>query len=328
LYARPIEEVGRSPLPVLRSCVAALAGHVLRLSARRAGIVLVYHGLASRTGDADRELVAPHGSELFEAQLRHLARNYRVVSAAELPRAVARRRRGERFPAAITFDDDLASHLTLALPILRRIGVHGTFFLTGATLRGPFAFWWPRLEMVGSDQRKLAELSAALGAAVAAVPPPRTLQELGRLVEWLEPEARDAFAAHLEVEPLDAGLQERDVRALVEAGMAIGFHTRRHDVLTNLDERRLANAFEEGRRQLEEVMGSRLTVVAYPHGRGDERVAAAASRAGFEVGFTGVARAVRADNDTLLLGRLSPSHRSAGHLALQIVAALFRARAD
>ncbi|MDP9227052.1 MAG: hypothetical protein M3P18_25045 [Actinomycetota bacterium] len=100
---------------MLRKCLAAVVGSLLRLSARRAGIALVYHGVALRTGDTNLELVAPHGVDIFEAEMRHLARTYRVVSAAELLDAVARRRRGERFPIAVTFDDDLASHVSLAL---------------------------------------------------------------------------------------------------------------------------------------------------------------------------------------------------------------------
>jgi peptidoglycan/xylan/chitin deacetylase (PgdA/CDA1 family) len=68
--------------------------------------------------------------------------------------------------------------------------------------------------------------------------------------------------------------------------MPIGFHTCRHHYLPLLENEELPTALEEGRAELEELTGP-LTVVAYPHGAADERVAAAARAAGFAVGYTG-----------------------------------------
>lgn len=314
----------RSPRAVARLVgrpVAALLILLLRLTGRRAGVAIVYHGVASQTGDPDLELVAPHGEQLFESQLRYLAAAFRLVDASELPAAVAARRRGERFPAAVTLDDDLASHVTVALPILERLGIKATFFLTGATLQGPRSFWWQRLQRLAqSDPQRLTELS--LGAAPADAP--LALHELARRVEQLDPTARRAFEERLGDGDGDAGLRAEDVRALGEAGLAIGFHTRGHHYLPLLPDDELARAFEEGREDLEELAGRPLTAIAYPHGAADARVAAAARAAGFEIGFTGVPRAVRAADDPLLLGRLDPSHRSVGHSALQLVDALLR----
>jgi peptidoglycan/xylan/chitin deacetylase (PgdA/CDA1 family) len=310
--------------------VAAVLMRLMRLTARRAGIAVVYHSLATRTGDPESELVAPHGVDLFEAQLRHMAAAFRVVDATELPEAVARRRRGERFPAAVTFDDDLDSHVSLALPILQRVGVPATFFLTGATLNGPFSFWWERLQqVVDFDGQRLAEVFAAVGAAPPDARRTGTIHELGLLVERLDPAERASFDEVLDdpaVMP-KVGLPAERVRSLVEAaGTSFGFHTRRHHYLPTLDDEALAEAFEEGRPELEELVGQRLTAIAYPYGAADERVAAAARRAAFVVGYTGSDKAACPDDDLLLLGRLEPSHRSVGHFALQLVTLLFRAR--
>jgi peptidoglycan/xylan/chitin deacetylase (PgdA/CDA1 family) len=296
---------------------ARLVVFALRFTDRRRGVALVYHALARRSGDPEAELVAPHGERLFEHQLGFLARAFRIVDAAELPAAVAARRRGERFPAAVTFDDDLSSHVSTALPILLRHEARATFFLTGATLAGPSAFWWQRLQHAARAEPELvAQLCREQGAA--------SLHELARRVECLEPAELRAFEERLGGADAEPGLRAEDVRALVDAAMAIGFHTRRHRYLPLLPEDELAQAFEEGRAELERLAGGPLTIVAYPHGAGDERVAAAARTAGFDAGYTGRPRAVRPGDDPLLLGRLSPSHRSAGHLAVQLVAALLR----
>src|SRR5262245_17390140 len=121
----------------MKMTLAVVLALLLRLSARRAGVVLVYHALAERTGDPERDLVPAHSVAQVEAQLRHLLRRYELVRLEELPAAVAARRRGRRFPISVSFDDDLESHAHLAAPLLRRLGVPATFFLTGATLEGP-----------------------------------------------------------------------------------------------------------------------------------------------------------------------------------------------
>jgi peptidoglycan/xylan/chitin deacetylase (PgdA/CDA1 family) len=275
------------------------------------------------------ELVPPHRERLFEAHMRHLAATYRVVPAAELQEAAASRRRRERFPVAVTFDDDLASHVQVALPVLRRTGLHATFFLSGASLAAPYAFWWERLQRAsGSGKAGIHELTNAL-ATRAGGSSPRSIHEAGSLIEALEPHERDALAAALlEIagpDPPDAGMRAADVRALAEAGMEIGFHTLRHDPLTALSDAALGEALRNGKRELEELAGQRLRVVAYPHGRADQRVAAAARNASFELGYTGALEAVRPTSDRFLLGRISPSNRSAGRFARQIAWALFTA---
>ena len=47
---------------------------------------------------------------------------------------------------AITFDDDLRSHVDFAAPLLARVGATATFFLSGSSLDDPNRFWWERLQ--------------------------------------------------------------------------------------------------------------------------------------------------------------------------------------
>jgi peptidoglycan/xylan/chitin deacetylase (PgdA/CDA1 family) len=292
-----------------RLALASLLGFAMRLSGRRAGLALVYHEVAERNGDPGRELVPPHALELFEAQVRHVARRYRLVRAEDLPAAVAARRRGERFPAAITFDDDLVAHAALAAPALRRLGVPATFFLTGASLDRPFAFWWQRLQQA-------ADLGLDLPVEGDGI------HEAAARLEGMSPADRDAIAARLEDAPAEPGLPRERVRELAAAGFDIGFHTLRHDRLTDLDDEALARAFTDGRAELEDAAGRPFTAIAYPHGKADERVARAAAAAGFRLGFTGRYEAVEPSSDLLLLGRIEPSFGPAANFAVQLVGAL------
>jgi peptidoglycan/xylan/chitin deacetylase (PgdA/CDA1 family) len=311
----------RAARPLVRAGGERAAETILRRLERsglRAGVAIAYHSVAGRTGDPRYELVPPHSLELFEAALEHLTRRYRVVPSADLVSATAGRSRGEPFPAAVTFDDDLESHVTHALPVLRRLKITATFFLTGRTLERPYTFWWDRLQ----DAVDVGvEVPPPEGGEAAAVPR-RGIHSLGRTVEDLSPGRRDRWADELPPGATARGLPHESVRTLIAGGMTVGFHTYRHDALTTLDDEHLARAMEAGRGELEAVVGRRLSEIGYPHGRADARVAAAARAGGFDIGFTTAEVAVTPADDLLLLGRINPSYRSLGHFALQLARAL------
>jgi peptidoglycan/xylan/chitin deacetylase (PgdA/CDA1 family) len=315
LFQRRIVKLLLRPVVTALGIPAAAAIEVvLRFTSRRVGIALMYHSVAVVQGDQTREIVAPHGVSTLERQLRHLQRRYRVVEARDLLEATRARRRGEPFPVAVTFDDDLSSHAKLALPVLVRVGTHATFFLSGASLAAPFAFWWERLQR--ASDRGLDDLPALVGV------PGATVRELGYSIEEMTPVEREAVSARLAErlgpDPPDAGMREQDVEELVRAGMTVGFHTLRHDQLPPLSDDALAAALRDGRERLEHVVGRPLDVIGYPHGHADARVAAAARAAGFTTGFGVADTVVWADSDPLLLGRITPTYRSAGHFAIQL----------
>ena len=303
----------------LARTLASVLARLARCSGRQAGAALVYHRLAADPGDTGRAIVPAHGRAVFEAQARHLAACYDVIPASELVGAVRARRRGQRFPVSITFDDDLQSHRHIALPVLQRHGLTATFFVSGASLWEPHAFWWERLQYAVDAQIPLANL----------VPKDVAVDSIGDLaaaIRDLPPDERDAVSALLHArlgpDPENAGLREEGVRALTQAGCEIGMHTLRHDYLPHLDDTALALAMTDGRDRLAAVAGRPIRIIAYPHGASDARVAAAARTAGYSAGFTTQPTAVLADDDPLLLGRLEPSFRSASRFALRLVLTL------
>jgi peptidoglycan/xylan/chitin deacetylase (PgdA/CDA1 family) len=323
-----VRAVLREILPWLfRLAVAPVLARAVRWSGRRAGVALVYHRLDEASGDLRRELVPAHGRRLFEAQMRHLAFYYDVVPASELPAATAGRRRGERFPVTITFDDDLASHRSVAMPALRRLKLPATFFLSGAGLSEPHSFWWERLQSAVDAGLPVATLLPAPAATAAGG---AGIHELATAIGTLPPEERDAVAERLCAwagsGPSEIGLAEEDVRELAAAGFEIGSHTLRHDYLPRLDDATLARAMIDGRDRLARIAGHQLHAIAYPHGGADRRVAAAARAAGYTTGFTTLPVAVLQGDDPLLLGRLQPSFASAGRFALRLILCLMRRR--
>lgn len=287
----------------------------LRLSRRRAGVVLVYHAVAERRGYPDRELVPAHAREQLDAQLRHLRSCYRIVRLGDLRTAIEERRRGARFPVAITFDDDLVSHLELAAPLLERHGATATFFLCGASLDHPHAFWFQRLQRV-VDEGKTPPVEG------------ETIHEIARRIEAMAPDERAGVEAQLATDTTSSveerGIRSEDVRTLVARGFDIGFHTLRHERLTALDDGALQLALTDGRRELAMAAGRPLHAIAYPHGKADGRVAVAARTAGFDLGVTGRYEAVTPTTDPLLLGRIEPTFATHAHFASQLARLLLR----
>ena len=303
----------------------------LRLSRRRIGLALVYHRVSEQAGDPALELNPAVATRAFTAQVRFFARAFRLVRASELRGAAAPRRRGQRIPLAITFDDDLPEHVRVAAPALREARAPATFFLCGSFLGGERFFWWEALQaavdagVLEPDDVPGGDVKQALASR------PRAIHRLAQALEMLSPaeraEAGRLLAARAAPYRPSDRLGVDDARALA-ADFEVGFHTRRHDRLTGLDDAELADRLTEGRAALEELAGKPLRAIAYPHGKADARVVGAVRRASFAAGFTGEPTGWEAGGEPLLVGRLEPrAGEPLGLVALRIVRALLQAGA-
>jgi peptidoglycan/xylan/chitin deacetylase (PgdA/CDA1 family) len=306
---------------------------LMRVTGRRAGLALLYHEIDDRQGTRERELIPAVESGRFRQELRHLSRYYEIVPAESFLQAIASRRRGGRFPLCLTFDDDASQHATHALPALQEAGVPATFFLSGTFLDArPQSFWWHRLQRA-IDRGVAPETVSALLPPHARVPLDGSPSDIHRLAEQitrgLTPGERgEVTEALLPLAGPDAAedlLSPSGAGALAGAGFGIGFHTRRHDALTGLDDSSLERALEDAREDLARFAGRPVDAIAYPHGIVDARVAAAARRAGFTLGFTYSGASATPASDPLLLGRHEPGPVSLGEFALSIARALSRA---
>jgi peptidoglycan/xylan/chitin deacetylase (PgdA/CDA1 family) len=79
-------------------------------------------------------------------------------------------------------------------------------------------------------------------------------------------------------------LGAEDLAGLADQGWEIGSHTLTHPVLTEVEDETLGVELAESRREIERLTGRACTSVAYPTGRADWRVAAAAAAAGYTAG--------------------------------------------
>jgi peptidoglycan/xylan/chitin deacetylase (PgdA/CDA1 family) len=266
-------------------------------SARPAGLVVLYHRIEQDSGDAARELVPAVGVREFRRELRWLRRLFRVVAAADILEASNARRRWQRLPLAITFDDEWPTHASLALAALRAERLAATFFLTGAPLQGAGPFWWESLQ----------EATDAGAATATVVDGPDIFAQAATITAARAP-AREAMSmalGDLAGPATRSGMTASDVLA-VAGEHDVGFHTIRHHSLLTLTAAELERALREGRGPLEGLLGRPTELLAYPHGAAGPREARAAERAGFTMAFTTHAAPCGQATDPLLVGRLEP----------------------
>ena len=103
----------------------------------------------------------------------------------------------------------------------------------------------------------------------------------GRTLSWpgIEHELTDETEAELRP------LRWSELETLHEVGWEVGSHTVNHPLLTAVDDARLDTELRASRREILDRLGT-CDSVSYPYGRADERVAAAAARAGYTVACT------------------------------------------
>ena len=92
------------------------------------------------------------------------------------------------------------------------------------------------------------------------------------IAEWQRPETIE------ELQPLSWD----DAESLLARGWEVGSHTASHPLLTRVDDHRLHDELVRSRAAIQDRLGG-CTSLAYPYGQADERVAAAARAAGYEV---------------------------------------------
>jgi peptidoglycan/xylan/chitin deacetylase (PgdA/CDA1 family) len=230
--------------------------------------------------------------ETFAQHLDAFAAFADIVPLADV---LSRHDSGSRLRVAVTFDDDDPADVEVALPVLAQRGVRATFFLSGRSLHRLPHYWWTVLEgAVAAGGVEAVGRALGLRGGIAdiarACEDPRVAE---RLIDWAPPAA-------------DRMPTAADIRQLAAAGMTIGFHTLRHPVLPLLDDAALDVALTEGRQELADAAGVPIEAIAYPHGRGDERVARAAERHGFTAGFVVGGRGVPRIVDRFRLPRWEP----------------------
>jgi peptidoglycan/xylan/chitin deacetylase (PgdA/CDA1 family) len=264
---------------------------------------------------------------MFEQQLDWLQCGYRLITPGELEAAVAGHGTLPENAALLTFDDGLIDHYRTVFPILRRRGLAGLFFVAQDACAVA-----PRVLGVHKTHFLLASLgSEAFGRAVLDACEPAlagsdrarrrhifgadrweyaderaikdllnyelSFEEAGRVLGSLferslggETEfARDLY--------LDAAM----IGEMAQAGMAFGYHTRSHRMLSRLTAAEQELELRDGVRWIRDLTGQASVSFCYPWG-GPRTYTSDTVRilreAGYSVAYNTVRRRLDVTRDT------------------------------
>ena len=105
-------------------------------------------------------------------------------------------------------------------------------------------------------------------------------QRLGQRDDWCRTDPNNSDGATHPLMSLEQALE------LGRRGFELQSHTRTHPDLTTLSDAALAEELAGSRQELEAALGRPVEYLAYPYGRHDERVMAAARQAGYRAAFS------------------------------------------
>lgn len=306
-----------------------LAGNLLSPAGDRGRLsILIYHRMLA---SPDPILRDENDAATFERHMALLAAEFNVLPLGE---ACERLVRGG-IPAravSITFDDGYADNERLALPILKRLGLRATFFVSTGFSDGGFMFNDGVIEAVrhapagthdlsrlglgrynldGSESRRMA-----IDALLAQIKY-RPVRERGALVERLAAAMRSTLPENLMMRP-------PQIKRLRDEGMEIGGHTVSHPILAVLNEEEARAEIVEGKRRLEEITGAPVTLFAYPNGKPGRdygsRDVDLVRRAGFTAAVSTTAGAASRASDFFQLPRFTPWDKSPSRFGLRLLA--------
>ena len=296
----------------------------LRRRFARAVPILAYHRILDVPNEDefpfDIELVSASVSA-FAEQMTFIKDQYQPITLADLLACLDNERPPPRGAIVVSFDDGFADNYYNAFPILRRLGIPATIFLSTGYLDRQEMYWYEKLThdvmttratqlrlldeppwAIGEDARSRRSVMAELLRRLKRVRNPLRLGCLADLDRQLSP-------------PKDCNDDSRSgpmtwgqVAEMARAGIEFGSHSVTHPVLSMLDPAALDFELQASKASIEAVTGQPCQTIAYPVGGVETfnpQVQQAAQAAGYRLGLTYVTGVdVPADWDPFALHRL------------------------
>jgi peptidoglycan/xylan/chitin deacetylase (PgdA/CDA1 family) len=239
--------------------------------------ILCYH----RVGTDGIPLFSRLTPRMFEAQMHHVRKHFRVVSLGQLCREMQ-----EELPVkptlAVTFDDGYRDLYTHAFPVLRKYQIPATIYLIGQCMETGEAPWYDRiflalegaavssleLEMDSPRRYELSSPAARAAAAWGIVSYLRSISNARRLA-WCAAFERLIPVPQKELE--GRMLDWQQVRSMSRAGIFFGAHTMSHPVLSQMETLALEAELVSSKQLLERGLGAPVEDFAYPFGKPEDR---------------------------------------------------------
>lgn len=275
---------------------------LLRGAGRGRLVVFAYHRIRPDGAAADHPfddgVVGPTAS-VFAKQVAWLRRQTRVLSEDDLLQIIALGRAPDGLNTMITFDDGYRDNYTLALPILRQMGVPAMFFIPTQPIETRTLGWWDVIAYVIKRTTRPSVALEGVQVDLAGRPREEAIRTLQRLMKTRPAQTTASLAGRLAEAcgvPLPSPqAQDREImtwdhiRELAAQGFGIGSHTHTHRVLATLGAQEQEEELRRSKAVIERQIGREVRSLAYPVGGYAHftlETQALAARCGYALGFS------------------------------------------
>ncbi len=270
---------------------------------RRKVKILLYHGVMGRKQERALNAQGLHLlADRFARHVAYLKAHYRIISLEEAIDGLQGLKPLPAYAVVITFDDGYLNNYEHAWPILRRYQVPATFFVTTSFISSRELLWLDELEYAihASSQRAITtdlgegpvEFSLVsdrakdlalvrLKRALKRMPEENRIQRYREIQQQLDVPAvyREGYFCN----PLGWD----HVKEMARSELAsVGSHAVHHVNLDALEQGQMREEIVQSKAALEERLGRKAALFAYPGGAYNEAIKQALVRAGYRCGVT------------------------------------------
>lgn len=235
--------------------------------------IVCYHGVRDEDDPVRHWLLLDRA--VLERQLRWLGETFDVLPIDEALAAHASDGARRRPLAAVTFDDGYRSNATLALPILQRLSMPATVYLTTAHLDSGALLWttWVDVALAVAPavpawlHERFGRDPASVKETLKRVPSTEREDVVARLHEELRTDETVVAAMARHAAPF-AMLSWDDAREMARTGLVtFGGHTASHPVVSRLTDHELEEEVGGSMDRVAREVSAVSRTFAYPNGR-------------------------------------------------------------
>ncbi|MCX7217584.1 MAG: polysaccharide deacetylase family protein [Burkholderiales bacterium] len=306
--------VQKKPFNFTSNLIHLVGGCISLLGKENRVCVINYHRILACK---DPLLESEPDLATFTWHMEVLASGFNVLSLYDAIIAIQENRVPPR-AICISFDDGYRSTHDLALPVLARLNLPATVFVTTGFLTGG-NMWNDRIvEAIRAlpngplDLRAVGMGTWALSEQKDRI---KIVDSINDSCKYLTSEGRLRVILELEklsnpISTSDLMLTREMVANLAKQGIEIGGHTITHPILTTLDDDAARYEINENKRVLEEIIDKPVRLFAYPNGKVgidfDQRHSRMVQEAGYFASFTTGFGTLNRQSDLFELPRRRP----------------------
>jgi peptidoglycan/xylan/chitin deacetylase (PgdA/CDA1 family) len=259
-------------------------------------LVLGYHRIGDfRHAEYDPDVFSASADEFYD-QVSYLKATYGIATCEELLAGPSTWSHGTRI--LLTFDDGYLDNYTTAYPILRSLGVQGTFLLPTGFIGSSTVPWWDAIAYMISRSAKRHIRVPCLTSEIFDRSQEEPVMIARRILRFYR-ESNDPHPGQVlqqvsestRVIPPQAADHRRflnwaEAREMVDGGMAIGSHSHTHPLLGGLPVERQMEEALVSMQQIRENLRIAARVFALPCGSCSPETAGVLAAAGYEMSLS------------------------------------------